>query len=249
MLNLLAIPSVIALGGMNVALVDLVVLAVLLIALIVGLAKGFVRQIFSLLGGIAALVVAIFTCEYVADFLSTSIPRIPESISAQLDSLLGLDGVLLQGTKEQILESLSSTTIPVFLHELIANTIVDSVGELNLTVMLTGYVMIAIAFIVVFLLSLIVFSILKKIFSALTNVGVLGAIDRILGMIFSIAVALAVLIVICIVLSLIIPNINDFLVPVTEAGEKVTCHFNTLLTNIMNLDVIKNLLASIVPAA
>ena len=249
MLNLLAIPSVIALGGMNVALVDLVVLAVLLIALIVGLAKGFVRQIFSLLGGIAALIVAIFTCEYVAKFLSSSIPSIPEAISAQIDSLLGLDGVLLQGTKEQIIESLSSTTIPVFLHELIANTIVDSVGELNLTVMLTGYVMTAIAFIAVFLLSLIVFSILKKIFSALTNVGVLGAIDRILGMIFSIAVALAVLIVICIVLSLIIPNINDFLVPVTEAGEKVTCHFNTLLTNIMNLDVIKNLLASIVPAA
>ena len=247
MLNLLAIPSVITLGGINVALVDLVVLAVLLIALIVGLAKGFVRQIFSLLGGIAALVVAIFTCTYVAEFLSSSIPSIPESISAQLEGLLGLDGVLLQGTKEQIIESLSSTKIPAFLHELVATTISESAGELNLTATLTGYVMIAIAFVVVFILSLIVFAILKKIFSALTSIGVLGAIDRILGMIFSIAVALVGLLVICIVLSLIIPNINEFLIPVTESGEKVTCHFNTLLTAIMNLDVIKNLLASIVP--
>jgi uncharacterized membrane protein required for colicin V production len=61
MLNLLAVPSAIALGGMNVALVDLVVFSILLISLILGGAKGFLGQIFALLGGVAAIFVAIFT--------------------------------------------------------------------------------------------------------------------------------------------------------------------------------------------
>ena len=89
MQNLLAIPTVIALGGLNVALVDLVVLGVLLIALIVGLAKGFVRQIFVFFGWIAALAVAIFTCQHVANFLATTIPAIPEAISGGIDGNIG----------------------------------------------------------------------------------------------------------------------------------------------------------------
>lgn len=242
MLNLLAIPSVIALGGMNVALVDLVVLAVLLIALIIGLSKGFVRQIFSLLGGIAALVVAIFTCSHIAEFINASIPSIPEAISAKVDSLFGLEGVLLEGSKEQIIESLSSTTIPSFLHPTIADLIISNAGELQLSQMITGWAVTAIAFVSAFIISLILFGIIKKIFKAITSHGVFGAIDRILGMIFSMAVALAFLLVVCILLYLIIPNINDFLVPVTETGEAVKCYFNDLMTWVMSLDFISNLL-------
>ena len=246
MLNLLAIPSVIALGGMNVALVDLVVLAVLLIALIVGLAKGFVRQIFALLGGIAALVVAIFTCTYVAEFLSTTFPSIPEAIKAQIDSLMGLEGVLLNGTKEQILASLSETKIPSFLHNTLASIIIAEGGNLQLTEIVTGWVVIAIAFVAVFILSLIVFGILKKIFSALTEIPVLGAIDRILGMIFKIAITLAILVVIFIIISLVaVEFANGLLQPVTESGESVTCYFNNLLTWVMDLDFINSLLVSI----
>ena len=246
MLNLLAVPSVIALGGMNVALVDLVVLAILLIALIVGLVKGFVGQIFALLGGIAAIVVAIFTCSYVAQFLSSTFPSIPQSISAQVDSLLGLDGVLLQGAKDQVLESLKTTSIPAFLHEVVAELIIQQGASLNLSEIITGWVVTAIAFVVTFILALIVFGIIKKIFKALTNIPAINAIDRILGMIFKIALTLAILVVIFIVLSLFASEfVNGLLQPVTETGEQVKCYFNDLLTWVMNLDFIKNLLLSI----
>ena len=246
MLNLLAIPSVIALGGMNVALVDLVVLAILLIALIVGLVKGFVGQIFALLGGIAAIVVAIFTCTYVADFLTATFPTIKESISAQVNSLLGIDGVLFEGAKEQILASLQQTTIPAFLHEVIADLIIQQGASLNLAETVTGWVITAIAFVVTFVLALIVFGIFKKIFKALTNIPAINAIDRILGMIFKVALTLAILVVIFIALSLFANTfVNELLQPVTEAGEQVKCYFNDLLTWVINLDFIKNLLLSI----
>ncbi len=245
MLNLLAIPSVIALGGTNVALVDLVVLAVLIIALIVGLAKGFVRQIFALLGGIAALVVAIFTCTYVAEFLSTTFPAIPESIKAQIDSLMGLEGVVLNGSEEQILTSLSKTEIPAFLHNTLAQIIIAEGGELQLTEIVTGWVVTAIAFVVTFVLSLIVFSILKKIFRALTELPVLGTIDRILGMIFSIAITLAFLVIIFIILSLVATEfVNGLLQPIAQSGEPIKCVFNDLLTWVMDLGFIQSLLVS-----
>ncbi len=243
MLNLLAIPSAIALGGLNVALVDLVVLGVLLIALIVGLAKGFVRQIFILFGWIAALVVAIFTCTIVADFLSNSIPAIPEAIGASVDELLSSAGIPMEGTKEQIVDALSQTSIPAFLHSVLADVIVASTTELNLSQTITGWAMTAISFIAVFIVSLILLAILKKIFRAITKRGVFGAIDRILGMIFSVAITLAVIVVIFILLSLIIPaNINELLLPIAESGEPVTCYVNELLTKIMEIDFIKNLI-------
>ena len=242
MLNLLAIPSVIALGGMNVALVDLIVLAVLLIALIIGLSKGFVKQIFSLFGGIAALVVAIFTCSHIAEFITTSIPAIPEAISVKVDTLFGLDGVLFEGSKEQIIGSLSSTSIPSFLHPTIADLIISKAGELQLTQIITGWAVTAIAFVSAFIISLILFKILKKIFKAITSGGAIGAIDKVLGMIFSIAVALIICLVICILLYLIIPNVNDYLVPVTETGESVKCYFNDLMTWVLSLDFVSSLL-------
>lgn len=246
MLNLLAIPSVIALGGINVALVDLVVLAILLIALIVGLVKGFVGQIFALLGGIAAIVVAIFTCTYVAEFLSTTFPSIKESISAQVNSILGIDGVLFQGAKEEIVTSLQQTTIPAFLHEVIADLIIQQGADINLTEIITGWVVTAVSFVVTFILALIVFGIIKKIFKALTNIPAINAIDRILGMIFKVALTLAILVVIFIALSIFAGGfVKELLQPATQAGEQVKCYFNDLITWVMNLDFIKNLLLSV----
>lgn len=240
MLNLLAVPSVIALGGLNLALVDLVVLGVLLIALIVGLIKGFVRQIFVLFGWIAALLIAIFTCTIVADFLSNTIPAIPSSITSSVDGLLSSAGIPMDGSKEQILNALSTSSIPAFLHGALADVIVASSAEVNLAQTVTGWAMTAISFILVFIVSLILLSIFKKIFKAITKRGVIGAIDRIFGMIFSVAITLIVLMLITILISIFI-KVNTFLLPVSESGEAVTCYFNSLLTKIMELDFIKNL--------
>ena len=243
MFNLLAIPSVIALGGLNVALVDLVVLAILLIALIVGLCKGFVRQIFIFMGWVAAIVIAIFTCKIVAEFLSDTFPAITNAISSGIDGALSSAGIPLEGSKEQIMGALSTSSIPAFLHSLLADVIVKSTAELNLTQTITGWAMVGISFVAVFIVSLILLAILKKIFRVITKGGVFGAIDRILGMIFSIAVTLVILLVVFIILSLVIKgNINEFLLPVTESGEAVKCYFNELLTKIMELPFIKNLI-------
>ena len=51
MFNLLAIPAFFAIGNVNVALVDIIALIILVIALFVGLARGFLKQVLSMLSG------------------------------------------------------------------------------------------------------------------------------------------------------------------------------------------------------
>ena len=62
MVNLLAIPTFCSLGIMNVALVDIIALVCGIVALIVGYCRGFMQQVLSLLGKIAALLIAFFFC-------------------------------------------------------------------------------------------------------------------------------------------------------------------------------------------
>ena len=246
MLNLLALPSVVALGGMNVALVDLVVFSILLIAFVVGGAKGFMGQIFALLGGFAAIVVAVLTCTQVGEFLSTTFPTIPESIKTQVNGLLGLDGVLLQGAKEQVLESLKTTNLPAFLHNIIADLIIAQGGNLKLTEIITGWVITAIAFVATFIIALFLIRFLKKIFKTLTNNPTINAIDRILGAIFKCLLTLIIIIIIIIVLSLVATEfVNGLLQPVTESGEQINCLFNDILTWVMSFDFIKSILIQV----
>ena len=94
MLNLLAIPTVITIGTFNVALIDLIVLGLLLIALIVGLIQGFAKQIFSILGWVAAVVLGVIFCKDVAALLDEKIPALYEGIYNWLNEIIGLEGVI-----------------------------------------------------------------------------------------------------------------------------------------------------------
>jgi uncharacterized membrane protein required for colicin V production len=57
--NLLAIPTYIETGMLKIATIDILVFAVLAIALIVGYVKGFMKQILSILGFFASTVLAV----------------------------------------------------------------------------------------------------------------------------------------------------------------------------------------------
>ena len=241
MLNLLSIPAIIGLGSINIALVDIIVLSVALIAVIYGAIVGFLKQILSILGGFAALALAIFTCAHVAEFISTTIPSIPEGISIKIKELFGIndiDGV--QGTIEQIKTFLSTTSIPEFLHEIIAEAIVNSGGTLQIVDVLTNWALTVICFVCIFIVSLIVFAIIKKLFKLLTKIKIVGTTDKVLGLIFAVIKAVLLLVVVFVVLSMF-TDVNAYLSPVNEYGEPVKCYFNDIMLAIMNSQLVKGL--------
>lgn len=239
MLNLLATPSVIAIGSLNVALIDLIVLGILIIAFFIGLARGFIGQILSLLGGIAALILSFVLCKHLAGFIGDKIPSLTESISGMVNKLFGLEGVVTAGTKEEIIATLQTTKIPSFLHSIVANSIVSSEGTLKLTEVLTEWALVAISFVVIFILALILFAIIKKVFKALTKIKGVGAVNRILGALLMLVKA----IIFCVILSLILSvfiDMNAILSPKLSNGEEVKSIFNSVITKIMELPFIQN---------
>lgn len=240
MFNLLAIPVAITLGGTTIALLDAISIVVLLIALIVGAIKGFIKQIFSILGWVVALILAISFADDLALFISEKIPAIPNAISSKINELFNIDGVLLGGTKEEILNLLSSTKIPEFLHEILADAIVQSTGKIDIAHVITDWAIIAISFVLIFVLCLIVIAIVKKLFSFLTKISIIGAIDRVLGAVFSALKAFLIIIILIVLASLII-DMNVFLKPVID-GVEIKCFLNEVISFITNLDFVKNLI-------
>ena len=241
MVNLLAIPTVIDISGTYVALVDIIVLAILLIAVIIGLSRGFLKQVLSLLGLVAGIVLAIIFCDDLVALVTEKVPAIPSALESAIASSSMFKDLTGSFTdKEQVLVSLQNSSIPAFLHETIANAIVSSGFELQIVKVFTTWALYVIVFIVTVLVSLLVFAILKKILYSLTKIRIIGFFDKILGMVLSVAVTLICIIIIVMLLSLFV-DINAFIQP-----EGVKCYFNETMKIVLELDFIKNLLSGVI---
>ncbi len=239
MLNLLAIPTYFTLGSINVALVDIIVLVCLLIATIVGIVRGFVKQILAYLGIIAAVLLAVLFCDEATAFLCEKIPAFPTAIENWLGNTQMFK--TLTGTftsKEQIITALAGSSIPAFLHNVIAEAIVSSGFELQILSVFSKWLIYVIVFVVIIIASLILFAILRKLFSRLTRIAFIGFLDKLLGVVFSVALTLVVLMLICVIISPF-TGINAFLQP-----EPVKCYFNEALTWVTSQPFIQDLIAS-----
>ena len=238
MFNILS--AVVNVGSSYVAIIDFVMLGVILFALIFGAIKGFISQILSILGTIASLILAISFCDEIAEFLMTSFPSLADSIGEKISEILGLSDELLSGTKEEIMQSLAQTSIPAFLHELLANSIIETAGDLNLIGILTKWALVAISFVAIFVLSSILFLIVKMLFKGITKLKLIGALDKILGAILM-ALKFLILIVVIIMIASIFTDMNPILAPTLEDGTVVESVFNSFVSWIMNLEFIQNL--------
>ncbi|MBO5851056.1 MAG: CvpA family protein [Clostridia bacterium] len=238
MINLLAIPASFVIAGTNVAFIDIIALIVVLIATIIGITRGFLKQILSLLGLVAGIVLAVIFCDDLVAFVTEKIPSIPNSIENAISNSSAFKD--LTGTftnKEDILLSLQNSSIPAFLHGTIAEAIVNSGFELKIIKVFTSWALYVIVFVVTVILSLIIFALLKKILNSLTKIKLVGALDKILGALLSVSVALVNMIIIFTIIGVFV-NINPYIQP-----EGATCYFNTIMTKILELPFIKNVLS------
>ena len=243
MLNLM---STFAIGDVNIAIIDAIALGILLIFFIIGMVKGFFHQVLSLLGWVAAIVIAVLTCTHVATFISDSFPDLVTTVNGWWNGLVSdsFNGVTDEASLRAALET---STIPAFLHE----SIVTLVGQEFTTIVdtivntLTSWFFIAVSFILIFLVALIVFKIIKGIFNKLTELPVIKQVDKLLGGILGLVEGLALLIVATVLLTgLGAEWFNALLVPMVD-GEPVTCIFNELMNFVLNLPLIQEALASI----
>ena len=242
MINLLAIiPTVIPLGGTNFAIIDIIMLIVLLIAFIIGVSRGFLKQILSLLGLVAGIVVAVLFCDDIVALINTNVPSIPsaiENIIAQSDAFKDLTKPFTN--EQEIIAALQTSSIPAFLHETIASAIVESGFELQIVKVFATWALYVIVFVVTVIVSLIVFAIVKKVLISLTKIRVIGFVDKILGIVFSVAVALVNMMIVVTILSLFI-DMNAFIIP-----EGVDSYFNIIMTKVLELDFIQDLLGNLI---
>ncbi len=239
MVNLLAIPNVVSIGSLNIALLDLIALILILIALIVGYVKGFAKQILSILGILTALVLAFVFADDISAFTSKNIPSITERIKIWVEKIVGISTDNIN-SEEALREALQNTSIPAFLHEVLVSLIVESGFEIKLITTLTTWAQNIICFAILFVLTLILFALIKLIVKRFVARPLVKKIDKTLGVVFSVLKTFVLLIVVITFASTFF-NLNSFLKP-----ENATCYLNSVLEFIINSSLFENILSKII---
>lgn len=242
-MNNLLFPLAISIAGTHIAIIDIVVLALLLVFLIIGIIKGFSRQIFSLLGPLTALLVAVFTCSKVGTFLTEKIPKLNELAISWANKIPGIS-TIGSLTPETVSEALSKSEIPALFHGIIIK-IVES-GKTDIIPVVANWIIIAISFVIIFLLALVAFSIVKKIFSALTKISIIGYVDKLLGVAFGIIKGLVIVFIALVVLQLLAPEFSNSLLTITIDGVQIESVTSRALAVILNIPFVVNIMSSII---
>ena len=132
----------------------------------------------------------------------------------------------------------SAVIICSLLVNVIAEAIVSSGFELQILSVFSKWLIYVIVFVVIIIASLILFAILRKLFSRLTKIAFIGFLDKLLGVVFSVALTLVVLMLVCVIISPF-TGINAYLQP-----EAVKCYFNEALTWVTSQPFIQDLIAA-----
>lgn len=241
MINLLAIPNIVNVAGINIALLDVIALVAIIIALIVGYVKGFAKQALSILGFVAALIISFVLCSKLATFINNNVPSITNLIKSAIEKAVGITTDSLNN-EEALRNMLSSSSIPAFLHELIISLVVESDFEIALVDVITGWALNILSFVTLLILFSVGFALLKAIVKKIVSLPAIKTTDKILGMIFSLLKCLIIILIALSIASVIFP-LNNYLKP-----NEITCYLNSALEIITNSSLFKNLLSKIIIA-
>ena len=177
-------------GGLGIIL-DVVVVVIMLIFAITAAKKGFIESIFGLLTTIVALAAALLLANVVVD-ATGGLFGLEETIhTGALDFLKGIEGFETDISKEGLAASLEGK-LPQFVIDTIvaeygADVPANTTIAMQLATPATDFIMFAIAGIAIFIIAKLVLSLVKKILSGIINaIGILGAIDKLLGFVLGV---------------------------------------------------------------
>lgn len=211
-------------GVSNTLIVDIAFLVILAIFLIVGLCKGFVKQIFGALSSVIALVAAYFLCAYLVKFLEQQfglLTKLAEAIGSQI----GTTGVAGEpASKEAIEKAVSEFGLPAFIADY-AKAQLGTDTSLKIYQLfgniLGNLVLSAGCFIVLYIVFRLVLVLLCKLLQSVVKAPGLNALDRVLGMLLSLVKGVLVLYVIIFVVD-VIPVNEGFIATVKAAISEST---------------------------
>lgn len=210
--------------GLYFGIIDWVIVGLAILFLIIGIAKGFVKQLLSFAKGLVSLVVAFFLTNTVADLLSKTslfdffdgkinpyiVEKFPETASVSVSAV---------STQEEFQTVLADAGINKLLTRLVSGAFnvenFDGAEYLNdaISASFTMIVLKVISFIALFILTIIVLAILLKILENIVDSSAVAKFfDKILGLGFG---ALKGVVLIS-VLALIAGLVAKFIAPVNE---------------------------------
>lgn len=249
--------------------IDIVILIILGIFTIVGLAKGFVKQILSTANLLVAIILAIVCVKPVSVALSDTIvstkinSALVEYISGKGESF---NSVIEEGTTtETLTAAIDGLGLPGFVDKMIVNSIKVDEASYGLTVSeflsekLGALLLVAVSFLALVIAIFIVMKILIHfIDSAISNSKGLSGINKLLGMILGLAKGIIVVSLLMLALSALggfFGGINDFInadLNLGAEGFSIARYFYEknpvlwLLENVIDLD---SIIASLKPTA
>lgn len=210
--------------------IDILLIAVVVILGIIGLKKGFFKSIISLLSWSVCLIVAVLLAKYVASLLN-HIYNFSGLIGGKIESgLLGYNEFFTKSvntyTSSEELIAAIPNDINKLLHKLIevvfksssvnfeseasiANVVGASLGQIC---------MVIISAILLFLLLMLIVKLLSKFLDKLAKLKIVGAVNKILGLVFGVTKAFIIVIVLnCLLVALsLVPAVNKSISPLIQ---------------------------------
>lgn len=212
--------------GYEFGIVDLIIIGMILLFAIVGLAKGFLKQVLSMANGLVSIVVSSFLVSTVTKALSnTSLAlKLNEKILTLIVDKYPNSALIetnLITTKEELVNAFSESGLSKILSK-IAAEFIDitsfSDGEMLADAVSKSVGYFVLSIIIFVLLALIVFIVIKILISILDSIakeGILNVINRILGLLLGVARALLIVCICLFIVSLLVKFIeplNTFIV-------------------------------------
>lgn len=228
----------ISLGSFSVAILDLIALAVLIIAVLVGLAKGFAKQVLSLLGLVASIIISFMLCSKLAEFVSNNMPGVVNGVRGLVQKIFGLTADSIT-TQEALRSALAASKIPAFLHEALIKSFIEGVGMQLLNVF-TSWALNIICFVFLLIFTRIAFAIIKGIILKFVNLPLIRTVDKLLGAVFAVIKFMLYMVILFLILSPFV-NLNSLLQP-----DGVTCHLNNVLQFVSNMNIISKLFTVVI---
>ena len=175
---------------------SIIIIGLLIVAIIIGAYRGFLKIFLGKLKGIACLIISYFLAKPSGALIYKTVigSKIAEKI---IDKLINLDEIFnevvtAENQASLISEGLTKLKIPSFMHGLVTK-MVDNIIDNNSGIKLADFfgnafsklACIVIGFIVLMLLTFIIFTIIMHYLKNVNKVPVLGPINQILGALFN----------------------------------------------------------------
>ena len=202
---------------MKIDIVSIIYVVIILLFALIGLKRGFFKTLIGVIKSVLSFIVATFLCKPFASLLVLT--PLGEVTNTKLTEAFTEKGGIFatsiteSNKGELISNALTQINIPSILHEYFIKLVADYIPETGegisvasaLSSSLTYYIMLVIAFILIFIAVSILCLLLKKVFALLEQIPLISSINKFLGFVLNTALGVLFVMVISFVLTMVLP--------------------------------------------